>query len=618
MDVALGDVAPLLRTSHYVLPDFRAPRFDFPTFPLPLDASAPLSPVSPPPLPGLNLKPGFTLRDGQAQFLSKLADAFARGETNHMGVFVPGYGKTLTALAAFVIAHHLGVARKLVVFVPRGNLRDQYADAQALAEAFSNFGTRPFSFCVADSDKVFLKNLNTQIVVTTYQYASGDRGNRALLRYCESAPCMFVFDEVHHLSDDGTWAGQIGRFPHVASVALSGTPMRSDNKTLFGVPFEVREDGEQYYVALHEVTMRDAHAEGGILKHVAAHVVDYRLKMVRADTGEEVEMSLSGLRELARDSKEVDAYLARRKLRFHEVYLDTLLRPAFERFAEKRRALALWAARDGAVNVRPHQMLVIAMSNKHAAAILDFIVARFPHVRAARIGQDLPAKICAEALQQYRDGEIDVMVQVDMIGEGTDIKPISVLVKADLVRAPGKTMQQVFRGMRYYDGWPDDANACDLYAANDSDVVHVLEWITSEQQVGVKIKAKTKNGGAAPANAPERSRWDLTHVEHHRMRSHALELTPGAAGAQLQVREMVTRAPVIDVAAREKELRKACATLATELYHTLQATARPVDIRDIHARAKNVIGQAQAKLSLNELEQKKRWLERCLRNRRLL
>jgi hypothetical protein len=36
-----------------------------------------------------------------------------------------------------------------------------------------------------------------------------------------------------------------------------------------------------------------------------------------------------------------------------------------------------------------------------------------------------------------------------MIGEGTDIKPISVIVKADLVRALSKTMQQVFRGMRY-------------------------------------------------------------------------------------------------------------------------------------------------------------------------
>ena len=64
--------------------------------------------------------------------------------------------------------------------------------------------------------------------------------------------------------------------------------MRSDNKTMFGVPVEMHEDGTQYYVALHEVTMRDAHEEGKILKRVKAHVVDYKLKMVRQDTGQEV------------------------------------------------------------------------------------------------------------------------------------------------------------------------------------------------------------------------------------------------------------------------------------------------------------------------------------------
>ena len=568
-------------------------------------------------IPGLTLRNGFRLRDGQARFLEKLADAFGRGETAHLGVFVPGYGKTITALASFVIAHHLGIAEKLVVFVPRGNLRDQYADARALQEVFENLGAPPFAFCVADSDRVFLKNLRTPIVVTTYQYASGTGGNRALLRYCEAAPCLFVFDEVHHLSDDGTWAQQLGRFPHTASVALSGTPMRSDNKTLFGVPFEMGADGEQYYQALHEVTMRDAHAEGGILKNVGAHVVDYRLKLVRTDTDEAVEVSLSGLREMAKTSKEVDAFLARRKLRFHDVYLDTLLRPAFEQFGRQREAVGAWAAERGIAAPRLPQMLVIAMSNRHAEAILQFVRERFPDFSSDRIGQDLPAAHCAAALDCYRTGALDVMVQVDMIGEGTDIKPISTIVKADLVRAPGKTLQQVFRGMRYFDEWPEALNTCDLYAANDSDVVGVLEWIATEQQMGVKMRKNRAGGGAAPAKAPQPSRWDLAHVEHQKMKSHALELENGAAGQHLKVRE-VARPAVVDMAAREKTLRKQCAELAVELSYTLQNAGRATDVRHIHARAKQVVGRAQQSLSVAELEQKRRWLERCLRNRRLL
>lgn len=567
------------------------------------------------PLPGITLRDGFRLRRGQAQFLGKLAAAFERGEVNHLGVFVPGYGKTITALASFVIAHHLGLARKLVVFVPRGNLRDQYADPEELGRVFRSLGAPPFSFCVADSERVFLKNLRTQIIVTTYQYASGDGGHAALLAYCRSAPCMFVFDEVHHLSEDGTWAAKIEQFPHACSVALSGTPLRSDNKTLFGVPFEQDAEGNQFYVALHEVTLRDAHAEGQILKHVDAHVVDYRLRMVRHDTGEEVEMTLSAMMEIAESRQEVDAFLARKKLRFHEVYLENLLGPAFARFAEKRAALRARMLARGRLGYRDHQMLVIAMSNRHAEAMLDFIRRRFPDYSAGRIGQDVGPYERAVLLNDYRDGRLDVMVQVDMIGEGTDIKPISVIVKADLVRAYSKTLQQVFRGMRYHAEWGDEDNRCDLYAANDSDVVHTLEWIAAEEQVGIKMKQERQaRAGAAPAAPSEHSVWELKEVEHRKMRTHSLEQLAGYARTARDEREP----QVVDVGQREKDLRKACAALAAELTFVLQGDGRPVDVRVIHAEAKRRFARAQKDLSVQELAQKRDWLEKCIRARRLL
>lgn len=576
------------------------------------------------PLPGIALHNGFRFRRGQAAFLHNLAAALRRGEENHLGVFVPGYGKTITALASFVIAHQLGKAQKLVVFVPRGNLRDQYADPKELSDVFRNLGAPPFSFCVADSERVFLKNLGTQIIITTYQYASGRGGHRALLRYCQRAPCMFVFDEVHHLSEDGLWAEKLGQFPFSCSVALSGTPMRSDNKTLFGVPFETGADGDQFYVALHEVTMRDAHEEGRILKRVQAHTVDYRLKLVREDTGEVVEMSLSGMAQFGESSKEVDTYLARRRLRFHDVYLESLLQPAFRRFSEKRIALAQAFAKKGERPPRTHQMLIIAMSNRHAAAILKFVQRRFPRVRATRIGQDLPGSTCAERLEQYRRGDIDVMVQVDMIGEGTDIKPISIVVKADLVRALSKTMQQVFRGMRHYRVWPESANVCDIYAANDSEVVATLEWITAEEQIGVKLKEKTTRNVPLPEKEQsEKSRWALTDVENHQMQTHSLELFPGygQTAASLHLRSQPTSPEAlhaVDINQQEKDLRAECAMLASELAFTLRGNGQPVAIRDIHARAKQRFSKAQGELSLDGLERKRQWLERCLSAQRLI
>ena len=247
----------------------------------------------------------------------------------------------------------MGVATKLVIFVPRGNLRDQYADKRELSALFENLGAKGATFAVADSEKVFLKNLSTEIIITTYQYASGKSGANALRTFCESARCLFVFDEVHHLAEDGTWASVIETFRYTASIGLSGTPIRSDNKTLLGVPMERGENGDHFYVALHEVTLRDAHAEGKILKVVEAHVVDYHLTMESEETGERVEMTLSELAEIATDKREIDAYLARRKLRFHDVYLETLLDPAFRQF-EAKRSEHTECEGDG----RNHQMLV--------------------------------------------------------------------------------------------------------------------------------------------------------------------------------------------------------------------------------------------------------------------
>jgi superfamily II DNA or RNA helicase len=162
---------------------------------------------------------------------------------------------------------------------------------------------------------------------------------------------MFVFDEVHHLSEDGFWASGITKFPFVCSVALSGTPVRSDNKSLFGVPTEIRTglDGRptQFYQPLHETLLRDAHAEGGILKRLSVHVIDYAVTLQHTHTGATIEISLDKLSKEAATGAELDAFLARKQLRFHEVYLDALLRPAFERFAEKRCALEAAATANG-------------------------------------------------------------------------------------------------------------------------------------------------------------------------------------------------------------------------------------------------------------------------------
>jgi superfamily II DNA or RNA helicase len=296
------------------------------------------------------------------------------------------------------------------------------------------------------------------------------------------------------------------------------------------------------------------------------------------------------------------------------VYLDTLLGPAIGRLQEKRAGLF------GSGDVRNHQMLVTCMSNRHAADVLDFIERRYSWLSATRIGQDVPRDEREKRLDAYRDGDIDIMVQVDMIGEGTDIKTISVIAKLDLVSARSKTLQQIFRGMRYYDRWDRDANVCDVFTSGDLGLSETLDWMTREVQAG--LRRRTGDGETPPEKASEdaeRSEWALTGVDESDFETHRLELDDESADANLRVQRQPFERPdpeSLNVSAQEDDLRKECATLANRLARTLQDRGMDVHVRDVHAKAKERFRKAQSEMSLKLLRRKKQWLKRCLRMKR--
>ncbi len=579
-----------------------------------------VSTISAADLPGLAPADDFSFRDGQLAFLVKLAKAYQDGRTDHLGVFVPGYGKTLTALASFAVARAMGICDRLVVFVPRSNLQEQYADADEMARMLRWIGAPRMPFCVADADRVFVKNPDLPIVIATYQYACGQSGNRDLQRYCNQGSPLFVLDEIHHLPEEGTWSQAVGRLPYESLIGLSGTPLRSDGKPLFGVPHDVvqtQSGGEElHYRALHEVGLSDAHAEGEILKRIEAHIIDYTVTMVEEDTGEEVEVTLGELRsEVGRDTAHLDRYFARRSLRFHDVYLDSLLGPAVGRLQEKR------AGHIGSGEGRNHQMLVTCMSNRHAADVLDFMERRYGWLSTTRIGQDVPRDEREERLEAYRQGEVDVMVQVDMIGEGTDIKPISVIAKLDLVSARSKTLQQIFRGMRYYDPWDEAANVCDVFTSGDLGLSETLDWMTREVQEGLRRRTEKGTSPEKTEQADERSEWALTGVDEGEIETHRLELQDNGRDSNLQVQRQPFEEPdpdTLDLSAQEDDLRKECSELATQVARALQNRGMDIHIRDVHAKAKDRFRKAQSDMSLTLLKRKKRWLQRCLRSKRFV
>ena len=168
---------------------------------------------------------------------------------------------------------------------------------------------------------------------------------------------------------------------------------------------------------------------------------------------------------------------------------------------------------------------------------------------------------------------------------------------------------------------PDDANRCDLYAADDSGVVDTLRWIAAEEQAGVKRSKGGEGGDGTGERALTASVWELKSVTQGASLTTSIEQMPGyRSSAQFhQAPAVPEAAPVaVDVAARERELRRECAELARDLAFALDVPGRPVGPRDVHRTAKERLAKAQGDLSLGELERKKVWLERSIRAGRMV
>src|SRR5690606_23420194 len=112
-------------------------------------------------------------------------------------------------------------------------------------------------------------------------------------------------------------------------------------------------------------------------------------------------------------------------------------------------------------------------------------------------------------------------------------------------------------------------------------------------------------------------------VRHGDLRTHSLETMPGYVRSSRTFHRDApppeeVRPQVVDVNRQERALRRECARLAAELAFFLQGRGLAVEVREIHARAKERLAAAQGDLSLHALERKRRWLEQCLQAGRLL
>ena len=217
-------------------------------------------------------------------------------------------------------------------------------------------------------------------------------------------PCLIVIDEAHHALAE-TYKELWLRYPEAKKLGMTATPCRLNRKG-FTELFDV-------------LTTSDSIAD--FIKQGWLSPFDY--VSIRSDS--EDQKLINGLEKRGADGdfqvKEMDKVLNRR--------------PTIERLYESVRQYAY--GKKG---------IVYAVSISHARNIAAYYNNK--GMNAVAIDSKTPAKLRKQMVESFRQGKIQVLVNVDVFSEGFDCPDVEFVQMARPTLSLAKYLQQVGRGLR--------------------------------------------------------------------------------------------------------------------------------------------------------------------------
>lgn len=341
------------------------------------------------------------LRKVQREAYKRLKEEFELDCRTHKIIVLPtGAGKTgLIGIAPYEISEG-----RVLVITPSLIIREGISDA---------FDTRTILNFWSDK-KIILDDENLPNV---YRYAGyktpGDK--KRVLQYLEDANIvianihkissenssktlidilppnffdMIIIDEAHH-SEAISWKNTLEYFECTKILKLTATPFRADEKEL---------DGKIIYTYPLADAIKD-----GIIKNLVAE--DY--------TTEKLEFKINGTTVSKEDAlKEMDKSWVTRSVAYSEQCNRTIIERSIERLNEKRK-------QGNAL----HQIIAVACSIEHAQQIKELYEEY--NLKAEYVSSDRMEE-SEQIIVDLKKGNIDVVVNVDMLGEGFDHPPLSI------------------------------------------------------------------------------------------------------------------------------------------------------------------------------------------------
>ncbi len=330
-----------------------------------------------------------------------------------LAVATPGAGKTTFALTAARLTLPT-LKGRLVIVAPTRHLKEQWADA---AERFNLH---------LDPDWSPTDGLPTDVhgVVTTYQQVGSSPEQFGPL----SKHGFVILDEIHHAGEERSWGdGVKAAFDGATKrLALSGTPFRSDTRSIPFVNYEANQ-----VVPDIEYGYGDALGDGRVVRPVFFPRFGGDMEWMAPD-GSHLAASFDDALARTQANQRLRAALS-----LDGEWMPTVLGHAHQQLVKIRERHPEAGG------------LVIAMDQAHAWAVADLLRTRFRVNPTVAVSEDPDA---SAKISRFASGNAPWIVAVRMVSEGVDIPRLRVGVYATTTTTELFFRQAVGRIVRFTPG----------------------------------------------------------------------------------------------------------------------------------------------------------------------
>lgn len=251
----------------------------------------------------------------------------------------------------------------------------------------------------------------SHIVLTNIQQLASS-ADQWLPKFSDGFFDLILVDEGHH-SAATSWTKVFERFPEAKVVNLTATPYRADDKEIVGK-------------LVYRYSFKRAMVKGYIKRLQAVYVAPSEITFTYE--GDTRTHTLDEVLEL----KEEDWFS--RGVALSRTCNEDIVTASLDRLEQLRQT------------GMQHQLVAVAMQIEHAREIRSLYAER--GYEADTIHSRMGTEERAEVLRKLRAGLIDVIVQVQMLGEGFDHPPLSVAAIFRPFRSVAPYLQFIGRTMR--------------------------------------------------------------------------------------------------------------------------------------------------------------------------